>query len=389
MSPSRSPSIRRLVALPATLALLASSLVPSVTAADALSVTTPYPGIVAAPGSNVSFTIDVETAEAARVDLAVSGVPSGWTATLRGGGFVVDSVLTKAGEPTTVRLDVNIPTAATDGSNRVVVTARSGDTSVVLPLDIRVDVESAGEVTLETDFPGLRGSSDTTFNFNLTLRNGTAEDVTYAVNAIGPSGWEVSARLTGQAQAASAIAQAGGTSGISISVSPPAGVAAGLYPIDVQATAGARQIPLQLAVEITGTYSLSLSTPDARLNGRGTAGAATEQQLTLINTGTADLVDVALTASSPSGWTATFDQETVASIPADSEVTVTVSIVPSGDAVAGDYALTIRASNAQANDSIDFRFTVETSPLWFIVGIALIVAVGAGLWWVFQRYGRR
>jgi len=35
------------------------------------------------------------------------------------------------------------------------------------------------------------------------------------------------------------------------------------------------------------------------------------------------------------------------------------------------------------------RVTVETSMQWAIVGIAIIVATLAGLFWVFQRYGRR
>lgn len=381
--------VSRLFAPLAAAALALASLVPSAGAVEIISLTTSYPAVVAAPGSKITFPIDVETVEPGRVDLAVSGVPAGWTASLRGGGFVVDAVLTTADEPTEVRLDVQVPADAASGTKRIVVRATSEGSSVELPLDVRVDAAAAGEVTLNTDFPGLRGPSGTTFNFNLTLSNGTAEDLTFAVNAVGPAGWDVTARLTGQAQAASAIVDAGGSSGISVSVTPPDDVAAGLYPIDVQATAGARQIPLQLAVEVTGTYSLSLSSEDGRLNGHGTAGATTEQQLVVTNTGTADLADVTLTASAPSGWTATFDTPTIASLPAGQEVTVAVDIVPSADAVAGDYALTLRASTQQSNDSIDFRFTVESSPLWFVVGIALIVAVAAGLWWVFQRYGRR
>ena len=33
--------------------------------------------------------------------------------------------------------------------------------------------------------------------------------------------------------------------------------------------------------------------------------------------------------------------------------------------------------------------TVEQSPLFFVVGALLLVGVAAGLWWVFQKYGRR
>jgi len=68
---------------------------------------------------------------------------------------------------------------------------------------------------------------------------------------------------------------------------------------------------------------------------------------------------------------------------------VTARITPSGDAIAGDYAITFNAKADQASASQDIRFTVQTSLVWAIIGAALIVGVAAGLWWVFQRYGRR
>ena len=123
-----------------------------------------------------------------------------------------------------------------------------------LPLDVRVDASAAGDVTLTTDFPQLRGPSDQEFSFNLTLRNDTAEDLTFAVNATGPQGWTVSTQITGEAQAASAIVEAGNTRGVEVSVTPPATVDAGSYPVEVVATAGSRQIKGSLAVEITGRW---------------------------------------------------------------------------------------------------------------------------------------
>ncbi len=390
MTPTRPHTVRRWLAVPVLAMLALGPIAAPAVADDFLRVTTPYPAVVAAPGSKVSFSIDIETTLASRVDLEVTGVPTGWTASLRGGGFVVDAVLTTADAPTNVRLDVQVPSDASADTTRITVLATSDGSAVDLVLDIRVDAEAAGDVTLSTDFPILQGPSDTTFNFNLTLSNGTAEDLVFAANALGPLGWDVVATLTGQALAASATVDAGGTSGISVRVSPPSDAAAGTYAIDVQATAGGQQIPLQLVVQITGSYSLVLATPDQRLNGRGSAGAATTQQLKITNTGTAELTDVALTDSAPSGWTVTFDQESVPSIAANGgEVTVTATITASGDAIAGDYSVTFRASNQEANDSVELRWTVETSPLWFAVGIGLIVAVGIGLWWVFQRYGRR
>jgi uncharacterized membrane protein len=39
--------------------------------------------------------------------------------------------------------------------------------------------------------------------------------------------------------------------------------------------------------------------------------------------------------------------------------------------------------------SAEYRFTVETSPIWALVGIALIVVILGGLYYVFRTYGRR
>jgi uncharacterized membrane protein len=70
-------------------------------------------------------------------------------------------------------------------------------------------------------------------------------------------------------------------------------------------------------------------------------------------------------------------------------VTATARITPSGNAVAGDYMTTLTATTESASESIDVRVTVETAPIWGIVGVALIVAVIGGLVLVFRRYGRR
>jgi uncharacterized membrane protein len=51
--------------------------------------------------------------------------------------------------------------------------------------------------------------------------------------------------------------------------------------------------------------------------------------------------------------------------------------------------VTLKASTQDTNQSIDVRVTVETSPIWGIVGALLILLALGGLAWVFRRYGRR
>lgn len=384
------PVARRLLATTAAGAMLLSISAPTALAVEHLTMTTSYPAVVVAPGAKVSFNVSITTSTPQRVALSLAGVPPTWTASLYGGGFVIDAVQTNGTDAATVRIDVDVPADAT-GTARLVLTGTAGATSVGLPLDIRVRADATGDVTLTTDFPSLRGPSSQTFNFNLTLRNDTGEDLTFSVNAQGPTGWTVQANLTGQAQAASAIVKAGSTSGVTVSAEPPTGAAAGTYDIAVVAVAGERNINGSLQVEVTGSYDLAVSTPDGRLNGRGAAGSASPLAVTVANSGTAAITNVKLTASAPTGWEVTFEQDTIASLePGGAPVTVNAQVKPSADSIAGDYNITVTATGDQSTrDSMEIRYTVETSLLWGVIGVALIVAVAGGVWWVFQRYGRR
>ena len=87
--------------------------------------------------------------------------------------------------------------------------------------------------------------------------------------------------------------------------------------------------------------------------------------------------------------------DTIPSIPPDQQVTVTATITPSGDAVTGDYQMSITANApgengaAAAKGDLAMTFTVETSAIWLLAGFGLIVAILAGLFYVFRTYGRR
>ncbi len=360
------------------------------TVAAALSLTTPYPSVVVAPGSKVSFDIAIQANAGQQVALSTSGVPSDWTGTLRGGGYVVNGVQTDTSGKATVRLDLTLPGTAKDGVTRITVVGSSGSVRASLILSVEVTSKAAGDVTMTSDFPSLRGPTTTKFTFNLTLANDTAEDLTYAVTAVGPDGWQVNATLTGETQAASAVVKAGSSAAISVSAQPTAQTAAGSYPIDVRATAGERTIDAKLTVEITGTNALTLTTPDQRLSNTGSAGSAITQQLVLRNDGTGELQAVKLSATAPTDWTVTYSpSDTAATIAAGQSATITATITPSNDAIAGDYVVTFNAAGTNANSSADIRVTIETSPLWGFVGLGLIAVVLFGLWWVFQRYGRR
>ena len=82
--------------------------------------------------------------------------------------------------------------------------------------------------------------------------------------------------------------------------------------------------------------------------------------------------------------------ETPADLPAGQTINVIAHVTPSGNAIAGDYQITVRVNTKEAKtDSSDIRFTVETSIVGALLGLVLILAAIGGLWWVFRTYGRR
>ena len=387
--------VRRSAIVLATMAVFLVGLVPAVAAAEVLAVTTPDPSIAVAPGSSASFDLSVTTATEGTVALAVSGTPSGWKATLHGGGFVVSGVTAAPGKPGSARLDVTVPGDAA-GNASLTVTARLGGQTATLPITVAVSADVAGEITLTTTSPTLTGASDATFNFDLTLNNGSAQDQTVSATASGPAGWTVAAKLSA-AQAASTVVKAGASTTITVTANPPPDAPAGKTVIAVTANVGTQTIEQALGVEITGTFSMSLSTPNQLVSAHGAAGGGTIQQVVVSNTGTGPLTNVVMSATQPTNWKVTFDQETIPVIQPgpDAAVTVTATITPIGEAVTGDYQVTISAAAAgeggagAARASLPMTFTVETSPIWLLAGFGLIVVILAALFYVFRTYGRR
>jgi len=386
----------RLAGLSAAGAVLALSTFGSVApvAADSLLLTTPYPSVSVAPGSKASFDLSVATTTTERVDLAVSGVPTGWTATLNGGGYIVSAVLAgpQASAPPVVRLDVKVPADAAANTYHMTVSAKANGQESDLPIDVLVSTTAAGDVTLKTDFPSLNGPSTKTFTFNLTLTNGTAQDLTFGLNAQGPAGWTVTAMPTSQTSATTFQVNAGDTSDITVTANAPTDVAAGAYPISVSATAGDHHVGGDLTVNITGQYSMTLTTPDGRLNASGSAGGVIARSLVITNTGTAPITNVSLSQTLPTDWKVTFDPAgPIASIAPNGTQTVTANITPASNAIAGDYVTTFTANSSDqaASAHVDIRVTVDTPLNWLLVGGGLIVLVLIALGWVFQRYGRR
>lgn len=381
-------SIRVLATIAAAGAALAAVGAPSA-AQIGISITTPYPAVAVEPGETATFDLQVTAGGRERVDLAVTQKPKGWDATLRGGGFVIDGVFTDPDQAPQAQLEVDVPAEAKGGTYRVVVAASSSAGSDTLELDLRMAKAATGSLELTSQFPSLQGPSDATFTFDLEVTNNAPQETTFSLEALGPEGWQVSARPAGQEQASTLIVAGGQTGSLTVTADPPDDVVANTYPIQVGVSGGGRDAATELQVEITGNFAMTVTTPDERLNVDVVADRTTNIALLVVNDGTAPLVGVELAATPPTDWNVEFTPPVIQQIAPGASAQAVASITPAGNAVAGDYVVTIDARIPETTSQMELRTTVKTSGFWGFVGILLIAGALVGLAWVFRRYGRR
>ena len=347
---------------------------------------TPFPGLVVEAGSTATFTLLVLGDDGARAPLAVTGLPDDWSGTLSSGGSTIDQVAVGPSEQLEeIRLDVAVPEGTSEGTYEFGVTA--GANSLALSVTVRAGV--AGEVTLSPEFPGLRGPTDGDFTFRITVDNATLADVDLEFAGFGPEGWVVEATPSGQAQASIITVEAASSETVNIKATPPRGAQAGVYEVGMTASGEGVDQEVTVLVELIGEFSVSLTTPDQRLNAEVAMGRATEFPMMVVNDGTAPLVGISLSSRAPSGWEVSIDPEAIDVLAPGESTVVTASITPSPDALAGDYDLSFTASSETVSDSMSIRTTVNPSTLWGLLGVGLIALALAGLALVFRRFGRR
>ncbi len=356
----------------------------------AVSVTTPYPALTVQAGQSVNLDLLVSDSVSRRVDLALRGIPAGWEGDITGGGYPVTAVMVDPDEPSRLSLKLEIPADAAESSYTIEVVATSGDGSATLPITLTVSKVAGTATSLEAEYSSLKGPASATFTFQLTLRNESQQPRTYNLSAVGPENWKLSLKPAGASQETPTVTVEGqGSQRLNLEVSPGPDVTIGAYDLLVTASGAGEEVGAPLQVEITGTYTLSLTTPDGRLNFDVKAGTTTRVPLVIANSGTGPLLEVKLSASAPSGWKVSFDPAVVDVLPPNQQETVYGVFTPAEDAIAGDYVVSVSARADQASTQEQLRVTVKTSTLWGVVGVIIAVAAVVILGLIFRRFGHR
>jgi uncharacterized membrane protein len=357
----------------------------------AAELVTSYPALSLRPGDTATFELRAISGERERMELAIAQMPDGWSARIKGGGREVGAVIAdpELDAAPTLDVEVDVPVDARPGRYDVVVTGAGPSGTTTLPLVLTVTELAAAPFEISAEFPELSGEPDQTFTFDVDVANNTGRDVTFAVEALGPPGWQVSARPSGQTQATTLTVKGGEQGTLSVQATPAPDAQEGRYPINVRVIADGSPVEGTFTAIVKGQAELAFIPADERLSLSGEAGSTSRFSLNVANQGSAPLQDVKLSASAPQDWAVEFEPATLDAVAPGQSVPVTARIRPQGDAVSGDYSLTMTAAAEGASENVDVRFQVETSTWWGLIAIAIIVVALVGLGLVFRRFGRR
>ena len=347
---------------------------------------TPYTKISVTPGASIDYSIDLinNTDGVTNANLSVSGLPGSWKHEIKSGGWTLSQLSVLPQEKKTFNLKVEVPLKVNKGSYHFTVFA--GETKQ--PLEVVVAQKGTYQTEFTTDQPNMQGNSKSTFTFNATLKNQTADQQLYALMANAPRGWSVVFKPNYK-QATSAQVEANSSQNVSIEIVPPANVEAGNYKIPVRAATGTTSADLELEVVVTGSYEMELSTPRGLLSTEITAGDVKRIELVVRNTGSSLLKDIQLSANKPVDWEVSFEPSKIDMLKAGETANVVAIMKASKKALPGDYVATMTAKTPEVNTDAQFRIAVKTPMIWGWVGVLIIIVAIGAVCYLFRKYGRR
>ncbi len=365
-----------------------------------IDMSTSYPGVTVKAGSTISFSLDFAslTGESADVLLAAENLPDNWTGYFKGGSNEVTSVHVSGRTSEDASLgkglasySLTVPDDAKEGDYSFELAADPGTGEADrLSVKVTVNEEENGASTLTAEYPQQQGAAGTSFSFDTTIVNNRGTDGSFALSANAPAGWTVSFTPSGEtAKVTTLDVDAGASSALKVSITPPETVEKGNYTINMSAISAQDTLSADLGVEITGSYGVSLSTPDGRLSFDAYANKETTITLTAQNTGNVDLENLNLTSKLPTDWEAEFSESTIGLIEAGASKEISVKIKPSANALTGDYINAFTISCDEVKSEADFRVSVKTPTTWGYAAIAVIAVLVLALFGIIRKFGRR
>jgi len=223
---------------------------------------TDYPAVTLRPGTNSTINLRLQNYNLPpeRLALSVSGAPSGWTATLIGGGQPIAAALPATNSSVSFELRVDVPKEAPVGSTNLTVTAKGPTAEVTLPVEVRLATDLPAKLSVTPQLPELRGTSKSTFEFQLSIKNESGKKVLVGLSSEVPQNWDGTFTEQYGSQELNALPlDPGQSKDVKLKVRPPNTVAAGKFKAVARTTAEDAVVTSDLVVDITGQPKIDIS----------------------------------------------------------------------------------------------------------------------------------
>jgi uncharacterized membrane protein len=358
-----------------------------------------YPGIISAPGREVSM--DLAFINKGRsdeiVDVRVAQTPEGWKTRIKTYRFAVTGIHVPAGDKKSLTFEAVPDKELPPGDYTFVVAAETRDgrfkmtQTITVTLAREQEAAPAGQgVRLTTSYPVIRGASDAAFEFSVEVDSRLDKEAIFDLNAQGPKGWEINFKPAYETKFISSIRlKADQTTSIAVEVKPAPNSPPGEYPIGLRVSSGDAKAEASLTVILTGTYALEAGTSSGLLSLEARQGLPANVSFFVRNTGSAVNHDIKFISFKPENWKVEFQPERIAQVEPNGLAQVEMILTPYEDALVGDYSVGVKIEGTRASKTLEFRTSVKASGAWGWIGIGIIVAVIAGLFGLFRALGRR
>jgi len=251
------------------------------------------------------------------------------------------------------------------------------------------DIALPRTLGLSSQALGRVASPGDTLRFSFTVSNAGKQPMTVELLVTAPENWTTRTLLAAGNETAE-ITNVYLLSGASVSpkleVTIPS-TANGSYSLSLTAS-GETSSTLTFTIDVRFSYALGLET--STLLTSATTGGSTTFTAKITNTGKSTVTGVSVSVDAPSGWESSITPVQVNSLEPKGSSTFTIVVKVPGDAVAGDYMITLRGlSDKVKSDSVQVRVTVTAPTSWGLIGVGIAVVMVAALLMIFRRFRRR
>src|SRR5712692_7781362 len=239
---------------------------------------TDYPAVTLRPGTTSMINLRLQNygLPPERLTLSITGVPTGWTATLIGGGQPVAAALPATNASVSLELRLDVPKDAPVGTTNLTVNAQGAGTNVSLPVAVTLATDLPAKLTLNPQLPELRGTSKSSFEFQLGIKNDSPKKVVVSLSATAPQNFDATFTEQYGSQELNALPLDHGQSkDVKLKVRPPNTIAAGKYKVTAKVSAEDASATADLVLDITGQPKIDITGREGLLSARAEAGKET------------------------------------------------------------------------------------------------------------------